>query len=220
MPYVSVSKKNAAQHVMCFQNISISTIFITLIIVAIAYLFFAISKTQQHQQQHQQYQQQPSQCHNTVIKEECGLNGYGGGGGIFGGGGGFGFGMFSRPNYGYTNLPNDVLLNPYIPPLKDDRYLIPNIAYVPAGAVPINVSTNIGAVDTAYRQVGILTPENNSPNKILSLMGRPLFKIRDKWQFYTMTKNNIKLPITKNGRSCTNEHGCDNIYSRDVVYVE
>ena len=29
-----------------------------------------------------------------------------------------------RPNYGYTNLPNDILLNPYVPPLKDDRYLV------------------------------------------------------------------------------------------------
>lgn len=119
-----------------------------------------------------------------------------------------------RPSYGYTNLPGDVLMNPYVPPLKDDRYIMTS-----GGTVPINISTNVGAVDTAYRQVGILTPVNG-PNKILSLMGRPLYTNRDKWQFYTMAENNIKLPLTKNGRSCTSEYGCDNVYTNDVLYVE
>lgn len=113
-----------------------------------------------------------------------------------------------RPNFAYTNRPNDVLMNPYAPPLKDDRYII-----------PINVSTNIGAIDTEYRQVGILTPVKG-PNKILSLMGRPLFTNRDKWQFYTMAENNIKLPVSKNGRSGTSEQGCDNVYSGDSIHVE
>lgn len=119
-----------------------------------------------------------------------------------------------RPNYGYTNLPGDVLMNPYVPPLKDDRYIMTS-----GGSIPVNISTNVGAVDTAYRQVGILTPVNG-PNKILSLMGRPLYTNRDKWQFYTMAENNIKLPLTKNGRSCTSEYGCDNVYTNDTLYVE
>jgi hypothetical protein len=127
-----------------------------------------------------------------------------------GGGGWFGV----RPNYGYTNLPGDVLMNPYVPPLKDDRYIMTS-----GGTIPINISTNVGAVDTAYRQVGILTPVNG-PNKILSLMGRPLYTNRDKWQFYTMAENNIKLPLSKNGRSCTSEYGCDNVYTNDTLYVE
>jgi hypothetical protein len=129
---------------------------------------------------------------------------YGGGNGWFG----------VRPNYGYTNLPGDVLMNPYVPPLKDDRYIMTS-----GGTIPINISTNVGAVDTAYRQVGILTPVNG-PNKILSLMGRPLYTNRDKWQFYTMAENNIKLPLTKNGRSCTSEYGCDNVYTNETLYVE
>ena len=34
-------------------------------------------------------------------------------------------------------------------------------------------------------------------------------------------KNNaIKLPILHNGRSCTNEYGCDNLYNGDVVRVQ
>jgi hypothetical protein len=130
------------------------------------------------------------------------------------------FSMFMRPNYGYTNLPGDVLLNPYAPPLKDERYLVPEVSYYPPGAVPINISTNVGAVNTNYRQVGILTPLNG-PNKILPLMGRPLFTNRDKWQYYTLSEpNNIKLPVVKNGKSCTNEYGCDNLYNGDTVYVE
>lgn len=121
----------------------------------------------------------------------------------------------STPGLGY-----DVLLNPYSPPLRDDRYL-PNQGL---RNFPINVQTNIGAVDTTYRQVGILTPIKNThdtpTNKILPLMGRPLFTNRDKWQFYSMTKNNIKLPVSRNGKSGTSEYGCDNIYNGDTVYVE
>lgn len=131
------------------------------------------------------------------------------------------------PNIPYTNLPppvpGDVLLNPYIPPLRDERYLVPSLNLVPSGAVPINVSTNVGAVDTNYRQVGILTPLNSSSkDSILPLMGRPLFVNRDKWQYYTISNqhNNVKLPVSKGGRSCTNEYGCDKIYNGDTIYIE
>jgi len=130
----------------------------------------------------------------------------------------------------------DVLLNPYTPPLRNDRYLnsipqynisqygIPPQYGIRPGFVPLNVSTNIGAVDTSYRQVGILTPLNSLDdtltNKILPLMGRPLFTNRDKWQFYTTTKNNIKLPVSRNGKSGTSEYGCDNIYDGDTIHVK
>ena len=32
--------------------------------------------------------------------------------------------------------------------------------------------------------------------------------------------NSIKLPISNNGKSCTSEYGCDNLYNGDNVYVE
>jgi len=114
-------------------------------------------------------------------------------------------------------LPNvsDVLLNPYMPPLSDERYILP------PRVVPINMSTNIGAVDTTYRQMGIMTSLNSKSN-IIPLMGRPLFTNRDKWQYYTISdqRNSIKLPISRNGRSCTNEYGCDRLFDGDTVYVE
>lgn len=117
-------------------------------------------------------------------------------------------GMFGfLPSWPYTNDP---LINPYAPPLRDERYF-----------VPINVSTNRGAVDTNYRQLGILTA-TGTKGKILPLMGRPLFTNRDKFQYYTMSDqhNSVKLPVSKNGKSCTNEYGCDRLYSGDTVYVE
>jgi len=120
----------------------------------------------------------------------------------------------SRANYGVSNAQEDVLLNPYVPPLRDDRSM--DIR----GPVAINVSTQ-GVANAAYRQVGILT-RINGPETILPLMGRPLFRNRDKWQFYTISEksNFIKLPISVKGRSCTNEYGCDNVYNGDTVYVE
>jgi hypothetical protein len=115
----------------------------------------------------------------------------------------------------------DVLLNPYVPPFRDER-----AGYV----MPVNISTNIGATpaNTNYRQVGILTPLSNHKqteghrDKLLPLMGRPVNTSRDYWQYYTMSdqNNSIKLPILKNGKSCTNEYGCPKIYDGDNVVVE
>ena len=127
------------------------------------------------------------------------------------------------PSYPYNNLPEDVLLNPYAPPLKDERYFIPELTYRPPGTIPINVSTNIGAVDTTYRQLGILTPLNGvNKDNILPLMGRPLFTNRQKYQYYTISNqhNNVKLPVIVKGRSGTNEYGVDQIFNGDSVYIE
>ena len=178
--------KKCPPGIICIENI-------TLIFIVIAVGFILMHVWNQPKQQQQQ----------VVIKEETR---------DMDGGMGMGGGVYMRPNVAYTNLPGDVLLNPYAPPLRDERYL-----------VPINVSTNVGAVDTTYRQVGMMTPlSGESKDKILPLMGRPLFVSRDKWQYYTMSdqNNSIKLPISRNGRSCTTEYGVDKLYNGDTVYVE
>jgi len=152
------------------------------------------------------------------------------GGGGDGGGGGF-LDLIPSFGSGYSRGPADVLLNPYTPPLRDDRYFnqygSSSLGGAMGGAmggdirggIPINVPTR--SVDSAYRQVGILTRVNGAET-ILSLMGRPLFPSRDKWQFYTMSDKNhsVKLPVTYKRRSCTSDQGCDNIYNGDTVYVE
>lgn len=112
------------------------------------------------------------------------------------------------PSYPYNNLSSQD--NKFEPPLRDERYL-----------VPVNVSTS--AVDTSYRQVGILTPLNgSSKDNILPLMGRPLFTRRGLWQYYTISNqhNNVKLPVSVKGKSGLNENGVDEIFSDDTVYVE
>jgi hypothetical protein len=153
---------------------------------------------------------------------------------------------------GGPSSSQDVLLNPYVPPLRDNsvgsttpmydiRGGVETIHYGGygfggggggggsggSGGVRVNVPTR--AVDTTYRQVGILTRNGNGGagtggghETILPLIGRPLFTNRDKWQFYTLSdKNNaIKLPITVNGKSGTGEYGCNNVSSGDMVYVE
>ena len=148
---------------------------------------------------------------------------------------------------GGPSSSQDVLLNPYVPPLRDNsigsttpsydiRGGVETIHYggygfggSGGGAAGVRVNVPTRAVDTTYRQVGILTRNGNGGGgtgggheTILPLIGRPLFTNRDKWQFYTLSdKNNaIKLPITVNGKSGTGEYGCNNVSSGDIVYVE
>lgn len=120
----------------------------------------------------------------------------------------------SIPSYPSTqpilimNPPN-TLTNLYTPPVRNDNYSIPSIATRP--------------VEHNYRQIGILTRNsNNSSSDILPLMGRRQLTSRNKWQYYTMTGNNIqmKLPVSVNGKSCTGEYGCDEIFNNDTVFVE
>jgi len=125
-------------------------------------------------------------------------------------------GLFARPSFSFSNVENDVLMNPYTPPLKDERIIQSQDI---RGGIPININTR--AVDTSYRQVGILK-RMNGPEMVLALMGRPLYVGRDKWQYYTMSDNNnsIKLPVSFKSKSCTNEYGCEEINNGDTVYVD
>jgi hypothetical protein len=138
-----------------------------------------------------------------IVKENSGFNSW-----------------FGMPNFPYNNLASDVLLDPYAAPLRDERYMIPQLNQ---GRVPINISTNVGAIDTSYRQVGILTPLNGtSKDNVLPLMGRPVFSNRDLWQYYCISNqhNNVKLPIKVNGKNASNEYGVNKLFGGDVVYVE
>jgi len=204
--------KKCPPGVICFENITL-VLFLAIsgIIIYLAYYQFNKDASTSN----------GNSTQNSNIIESS-RNNYGGGGG----GGGF-LDLIPSFGSGYTRGPADVLLNPYTPPLRDDRYfnqygsssLGVAMGGDIRGGIPINVPTR--SVDSAYRQVGILT-RVNGPETILSLMGRPLFPSRDKWQFYTMSDKNhsVKLPVTYKRRSCTSDQGCDNIYNGDTVYVE
>ena len=116
-----------------------------------------------------------------------------------------------RPKVYYR--PGDVLMDPYKPPLKDNKFYARHVG------VPINIPTS--TVDANYSCIGILT-RMSGKEQILPLFGRPLHFGRNQWQYYAMSdkNNNIKLPISNAGKSCTSEYGCDNLSNGDTVYVE
>ena len=84
--------------------------------------------------------------------------------------------------------------------------------------MPVNVKTQQNHQET-YRQIGILSRTTNQ-EVIMPLFGRNLNAGRDKWQYYTVTEHNVRLPISLGGKSCTSEYGCDSVNNGDVVYVE
>ena len=131
---------------------------------------------------------------------------------------GLGFSINPIQKYrGPRHEKEEVLYNAHAPPHKDGNYFPPEEKH-PKG-LPINIQTRGPNVD--YRQLGILT-RMNGEEMILPLMGKPLYSNRSKWQYYTMTDNNnvVKLPISSNGRSCTDEYGCDELSNGDTIYVE
>jgi hypothetical protein len=102
-----------------------------------------------------------------------------------------------------------------MPPQNDSLMLS---GAIPNGAVPVNIESR--GPSPSYTQVGILT-RGSGGDLILPLMGRRL--MRDKMQYYTISNTgnmNTKLPISKNGKSCTGEYGCDEVYDGDTVFVE
>ena len=197
--------KKCPPGVICIENFTSVIFFIILFIVGyFMYVNYKNQSNSNHKQQQNNSQNQSNSRPNIYSQE-----------------------IVLQPNIPYNNLNlierNDVLLNPYDAPYKDERYLMPKVSLIPAGAVPINVSTNISAVDTNYRQLGIITPLNGtSTNNILPLMGRPLFTSRQKWQYYTISNqhNNVKLPVSVKGRSALTDYGVDEVFSGDTVYVE
>lgn len=131
---------------------------------------------------------------------------------------GLGFSINPVQKYrGPRHEKEEVLYNAHVPPHKDGNYFPPEEKH-PNG-LPINIQTRGPNVD--YRQLGILT-RTNGEEMILPLMGKPLYSNRSKWQYYTMTDSNnvVKLPISSNGRSCTDEYGCDELTNGDTIYVE
>jgi hypothetical protein len=192
--------KKCPPGVLCIENITM--FFVVLIILFVVYFVYSNSYNERKESQKERHQQNRFAPSINLMPQ--------------------------FPNFPYRNLlpppvPGDVLLNPYTPPLSDERYLIPQMNIIPPGTVPINISTNVGAVDTSYRQVGILNP-TNKPNKdnVLPLMGRPVFTNRDKWQYYTIGNqfNSVKLPIIVKGKSGLNEYGVDRLYNGDTIYIE
>ena len=103
-----------------------------------------------------------------------------------------------KPQYAFNNISDDILMNPYAPPLRMPSYNT-----------------------TKYHQLGILTSTEKS-DMIIPLMGKVINNKRDKWNYYTLHNTNtmIKLPIIYKSKSCTDTQGCDSLYTVDIVMVQ
>lgn len=199
----NISYNRCPPGVFCIENATLFIISITIIVIVITvvtfiYFYFNNNKNNHKDKEDNVGDIRPvddKPCHRDVER-----------------------GLFPRPNYTFSNVENDVLLNPYKEPVRDDRYLLHSGGGRDPMGMPINIQTQGLGVNTEYRQVGILT----KGDAILPLMGRPLFSNRDKWNFYTMNDkaNMIKLPMKFKNKDCLSEQGCDNIYNGDQVFVE
>jgi hypothetical protein len=80
------------------------------------------------------------------------------------------------------------------------------------------------------QQIGILTKTNFTNNEgpgtdneshILPLMGRKTYNRSNKWVYYTATDkyNQIKLPLSHNGKNCSGEYGCDEFMDGDTINI-
>ena len=207
--------------VLCIENVSLFMLVVVVVLMGLIYWVYQISE-------------KGSGAGATSVElgsvNRTDIGGVGGGSGS-----GFWGGLFSSPSSLFSNVPGDILLNPYAPPRKENPFFnAPHRNNLEAGilvplssggdvrgpiAVPINVPTS--HMDLSYRQVGILT-RGDANDTILPLMGRPLHANRQKWQYYTMSDKNamIKLPVSVAGRSCTSDIGCDEIFNGDSAYVE
>ncbi len=115
----------------------------------------------------------------------------------------------------FPNKQGDMLFDAYAGPSKNNEIHVRS-KDTPSFGVPINVPTQ--GMNADYRQIGIVS-KNGPHSQIFPLIGKPLMSHRDKWQYYVLNKQNIKLPVIINGKNSTNEYGTDSLENNDVVSI-
>lgn len=125
-----------------------------------------------------------------------------------------------------------VYQNLYLPlSTKRDNHVC-NTSIIPAMQIPmigkqtsivsqLPITVNTQRMESTYRQAGILT-RLNQKETILPLYGRMVNTSRVKWQYYTLndSNNHVRLPISVNGKSGSDEYGVDELSNGDTVYVQ
>ena len=68
-----------------------------------------------------------------------------------------------------------------------------------------------------FQQVGLLTSESET----LPLYGKESQTRRNQWHYYTTTPGEqmYSLPVTSNGRDCTEDIGCQELYGNEELTV-
>ena len=94
--------------------------------------------------------------------------------------------------------------------------------------VRVNIATR--GPTPKISQIGILSkkahteylgPGSDSEAHVLPLLGRRTYNRSNKWVYYTATDkyNQVRIPISHNGRNCGGEYGCDEIMDGDTITI-
>mgnify|MGYP006158745559 FL=1 len=94
--------------------------------------------------------------------------------------------------------------------------------------VQVNIATR--GPTPKISQIGILSkmthsndtgPGSDTEAHILPLLGRKTYNRSNKWVYYTATDkyNQVRIPISRNGRDCGGEYGCDEIMDGETINI-
>ena len=103
---------------------------------------------------------------------------------------------------------------------KQQTQVVVKREYVPveytSRMIPINVRTR--GLDH-YKRIGILSGKDGV---VLPLYGRRTYNGSHRWHYYTMANDHLTLeiPLVYKGRNCTDNNGCDELYSGDTINIE
>ena len=74
-----------------------------------------------------------------------------------------------------------------------------------------------------YQQIGYLSSDAHSDvqvNNIIPLFGRRTYNGSSNWNYYTKTQSGVKIPLSMDGRDCSDDiPGCRELYDDDVVQI-
>ncbi len=128
----------------------------------------------------------------------------------------------------YPNLDHQTVHTRELEKIRDPLYG-PERKYpyaYSANVMPINISTRARGLEhitSEYQQVGAIYGLNkvNGQHKVLPLYGKPTYPGSHKWLYYTGSDDyhTVKIPISKDGRKCQGDFGCDELYTGDLVNV-
>jgi cell division protein FtsL len=93
----------------------------------------------------------------------------------------------------------------------------PEITEPTPTAPPTSVTTETNTINLTTN-VNVNTGDNNS---VLSLYGRRLWNGSDMWNYYILNTNynQVRLPLTINGKDSMDEYGVKELYDNDTVFV-
>lgn len=86
----------------------------------------------------------------------------------------------------------------------------------------INIPTRGAAPQ--YQQIGYLSSNQHGDiqvNNIVPLFGRRTYNGSNNWNYYTRTEAGVKIPLSMDGRDCSDDiPGCKELYDDDLVDID